>query len=173
MIRTFGKQTLNGSAQPWFGDVLTAAFTPPTFDNPGLLTVANTARYLVGDRIILGAGSAGQNIVIVDRIFSGTVLWVHSEGGAALKAWVNGSIIALDIACAMVAIQASGANSADIWIGSDNTVTNAGAGNAIADLTAYGVFAYGNNPQWNAVRTSDGWMAGANTNTVLVYAVVI
>lgn len=173
MIRTFGKQTLNGAAQPWFGDVLTAAFTPPTFDNPGLVTVANTARYLVGDRIILGAGQAGQNIVIVDRIFSGTVLWVHSEGDAPLKAWVNGSIIALDIACSFVNIQAAGTNTADLWAGSDNTVTSSGGGNAIADIPSFGSFYYTIHGQNNNVRTSDGWMAGANTNVAIVYAIVI
>lgn len=174
MIRSWGVQTLTGAAQPWFGDVLTAAFSPVGDGGPQKVTVASTTLYAVGDRVIIGIGQANPNILLVDRIFSATVLYCHSEGGAPIKAWANSTIIALDIACADVILQQFTSDANPVWIGSDSTVTNAGAGSAFAQILP-GAIPYHLNqaPQWNVMRTTDGWMAGTIGDKTGVAALVV
>jgi hypothetical protein len=162
MLRTFRLQTCTGNAQPLFGDVLTAAFSNvQNNDNYFSVKVADTTLYKVGDRIVLGVGQAGQNIVLVSQIFSSTVLYVQSEGNAPLSYWGNNTIIALSMACADIILTANPTNVDTLWIGSDNTVTSAGAGNVIGALTpSFPPFRFTGNGQWNAIRTTDGWLAG-------------
>jgi hypothetical protein len=174
MLRTFGVQTLTGAAQPWFGDVLTAAFSPTGINKSGfyLVTVANTAKYQIGDRIVLGAGQVGANILLVEKIVSGTVLGCASEGDATVAAWPNGTIIAMDIACAQVIFQAPTSNADPVYLGTDNTVTNAGAGTSFGWCYPGGQYNFGV-AQWNTLRTSEGWMAGTASDKVGVVAVII
>jgi hypothetical protein len=174
MIRPWGVQSLTGSAQPWFGDVLTAAFAPVGDAGPQKVTVASTTFYRVGDRIILGIGQAGANVLMVDRVFSATVLYCRSEGGAALKAWNNSTIIALAINVSLITFQGVDGNAAAIWLGSDNTVTVAG-GSAFRQIqkVAAGVI-----PDWweyrtatsgqNSLNTDLGWMIGTAADKILI-----
>ena len=53
MIRSWRLQTLNGSAQPCFGDTMTAAFLMSPSNVEGVVQVADTTLYQVGDRLIL------------------------------------------------------------------------------------------------------------------------
>jgi len=170
LIRSFGLQAVSGAAQPCLGDVTTAAFVVPAKGQLATVTVANSAIYQVGDRIILGAGQVGPNILKVVKIPAGGVtLLCESEGDAALKAWVSGTILALSIACFRIGFRTPG-NAGLVWLGTDSSVTNAGAGTAFealgnADRYDY-VFHNGQNP----LNTAEIWMAGTPPDTVLVSA---
>jgi len=171
MIRSWGVVALTGNAQPLVGDVTTAAFVVPAEGQLAKVQVANSAKYQVGDRIILGAGSAGANILLVSQIPSGgTTLLCESEGNAKLSAWPNGTIIMLDIVCAVVRFQVIA--SAAIWFGSDNTVTNTGGGTAFEVLHTGGSDSIGQ-PQWNSIRSSELWMAGTLADTIGVAVIVV
>ena len=80
MIRSWGQVTLTGSAQPLFGDTLTAAFSNLAPKNGFyIVTVASTTRYQVGDRIILGVGSGSPtNCLLVGQIPDSTHLYCTS-----------------------------------------------------------------------------------------------
>src|SRR5580693_7651050 len=109
MIRSWGQVTLTGAAQPLFGDVLTAAFSNLAQKN-GFYTVkvASTTRYEIGDRIILGLGSASPtNVLMVGQILNSTTLLCTSEGDAPVSNWAINTLIALDIACAYIEIQST------------------------------------------------------------------
>jgi hypothetical protein len=173
VIRSWGIVTLTGSAQPWFGDVTTAAFVPPKAGVLATVKVANSAKYQVGDRIVLGAGSAGANILIVSQIPSGGVtLLCESEGGAALSAWPNSTIIQLNIACSAIKLQPQQANTGVVYLGSDNTVTNTGGGSAFEALSQLAAESFGI-PQFDTIRTSEGWMAGTANDKVGVAAITV
>lgn len=159
MIRSWGITVLTGAAQPVFGDVLTAAFVPPTGNNFGVLTVASTTRYQVGDRIILGAGNAAPNVVMVQGIKDATHLNVVAEAGGTLKPWVNGTLIALAIACFKIEVNPVAGDGAAVWIGSDNTVTAAPAGSAFAQIPWSIEKSTGQNP----INTDCAWMIGAGS----------
>lgn len=173
MIRSWGVQTLNGNAQPIFGDALTAAFTPVAGRERQYLSVASTSKYQVGDRIRVGYGSAGANIVIVDAITSPTVLQVRSEGNAPLSAWANGTILALDLVCADIYLQYFSSEVHVVWVGTDLTVTNTGGGTAFRQILPGSDWHLNPNPQWNMHRTTDATMAGTNADTVGVMCVVV
>lgn len=166
MIRSWGKVTLNGSAQPWFPDVTTAAIGLP--DGAGIIkvTVASTTKYRNGDRILVSPGAADVDTLMVDTIASSTVLNCKSEGNAPTHTHVTSTVIRLAIACADVMFQVLPGNAQAVWLGSDNTVTNVGGGSAflqMQDVAPNAVptdWRLSNNPQWNAHRTTDGWMAG-------------
>lgn len=179
MIRTWGFQTLTGSAQPWFGDKITAAFSNLKATNGFyFVPVANAAKYVIGDRIILGYGSAGANCLLVGGINTSTnILSCTSEGDAPIAAWPINTVIALDIACYGIQIQAALANAAPVFIGADSTVTNTGGGSAFYELdnvssaqpNSWSLFKYdGQNP----LRTTEGWLAGAATQTFAVAAFI-
>lgn len=175
MIRSWGIVAMTGVAQPIFGDALTVAFVPPFGNNLGVLAVASTTRYRVGDRIILGVGQVGQNVVMVDGIKDATHLYVKSEAGAPLNAWVSTTIIALAINCFKIEVQGVDGNAAATWIGSDNTVAVAG-GSAFTQLQKVAAGAIP--PTWfiendmaqDPLNTNIGWMIGTAADKVGVAA---
>ena len=175
MIRSWGLQTLTGSAQPLFGDKLTAAFSNLKATNGFYFAhVANASQYQIGDRIIFGyGGSSPTNCLMVGAINTVTnVLSLVSEGDAPVSAWPNGTQIVLDVACAVFRINSKIGNSGSIWEGSDSTVTNVGGGSAFQEITAGGSDTFGV-PQWNTLRTSEMWIAGTLNDKVGVAAIII
>lgn len=172
MIRTFRSQALTGAAQPWFGDKITAAFVPPGAGGRCIVQVADSTIYQGGDRIILGAGQAGANILLVTQIPDATHLYCKSEGDAPVSAWAINTLIALDIACYAISfIQFPGA-AATTYLGTDNSVTAAGGGNVFYALSGGGSFMYSKQEGQNPLRTAEGWMAGAATDSMIVAAYV-
>lgn len=179
MIRTWGFQTLTGAAQPWFGDTITAAFKNLKATNGFyFVSVANAAQYAIGDRIILGAGSVGANVLLVGAINTTTnVLSCTSEGDAPVSAWVINTKIALDIACYGIVIQAVEANGAPIYLGADSTVTNVGGGSAFYELLNVSSaqpnsFSFWKYDGQNPLRTTEGWLAGTATQKFAVAAFI-
>jgi hypothetical protein len=176
MIRSWGLQTLTGSAQPTFGDKLTAAFRNLKGEPNGfyLVSVANAARYQLGDRIILGFGGASPtNCLMIGGVNTVTnVLSCVSEGNAPVSNWPINTQIVLDIACATIRINAIQGNAGNIWEGSDSTVTNTGGGSAFQEIFPTGSDTFGI-PQWNTIRTSELWVAGTASDKMGVAAVII
>ena len=179
MIRSWGLVTLGAAAVPWFGDSLAAAFVPAGgSNNTSTVQLASTTRYRQGDRIILGIGQAGANIVLVDNIPDATHLKVRSEGGAALSAWANATLISLAIRCFKVRIQALDGNTGTIWLGTDNTVTNAGGGTAfyqlqkVAAAATPNYYEYGFQNAADALGTQDGWLVGTAADKYAISAEV-
>lgn len=178
MIRTFGVQTLTGAAQPWMGDVTTAAFAPTNSGQYEQVTVASTKFYQVGDRIVLGAGSTSPlpNILRVNKIASATVLDCISESAAQLSAFATNAIIALSIAAWAVDFQNIGVD--PVWLGTDNTVTAVPGGSVFRQLlptsTNYfnSLYRYVKHTGQNPVNTAEGWMIGTAAQTMLVAALV-
>jgi hypothetical protein len=172
MIRSWGLVTLTGDAQPWFGDVTTAAVGLPSSNGIIPVTVASTTKYQVGDRIVLDPDETNADTLLIDSIPSSTVLNCQIEGAAISHTHLNGAIIMLSIACMDVIIQSNAA--AVVWLGSDNTVTAAG-GSAFYQLAATpsAPFRESNCGDHNVVRTSDGWMIGTASQTVGVAAIVL
>ena len=175
MLRSWGIVSLSGSAQPWFGDKLTAAVALPL---GGIIavTVASTAKYQGGDRILLDPGQTNQDALLVDQIFSATVLYCRSEGGALTHTHASNALILLSIACAEIIVtNLSTAN--PVVLGSDNTVTVTPGGSAFTVLyessTQASIFRLTNCVEFNAVRTSDGWMIGTSGQSVGVAAIVV
>jgi hypothetical protein len=178
MIRSWGPTLLTGSAQPWFGDVLTAAVVPPTGQNNLInVTVASTTRYRVGDRIYLDPGQTTQDILLVSKIVSATVLGCQTEG-QTINAHANGALVQLCLAVIDVQIQAVDGNAGTVWLGSDKTVTVKG-GSAFRQLqkVAGGLIP----ADWqstrggtnNIARTDDGWMIGTASDYVCMMAEVL
>jgi hypothetical protein len=176
MIRTFRLQTLTGGAQPLFGDLLTAAVVAPPANGDVIVTVADTTLYQIGDRIILGFGQTTNNVLLVDSKVAGgtTKMRCKSEGDAKVNAYAIGTIIALAMAAMDIVVQVAAGSSNAVWLGTDNTVTNAGLGNAFAQVTA-------SLPPWrmsqsadhNVVRTTDAWMAAVAGTQALVWANIL
>jgi hypothetical protein len=180
MIRTWGFQTLTGSAQPWFGDKITAAFSNVKPDN-GLYTVAvaNAALYIIGDRIILGAGSANANVLLVEGVNATTnILSCASEGNAAVTTQVINTKIALSIACYGILLTGKSGNAGSVWVGADSTVTNSGGGSAFYEIgkvsagTPQSPFSYWKYDGQNPLRTTEGWVAGTLSDTFAAAAFV-
>jgi hypothetical protein len=173
MVRSWRFITMTGSAQPLFGDLLTAAFTGKRGkEGLYLATVADTTKYQVGDRVIFGFGQAKPNLLMVDQLVSSTVLGLASEGNASVSAWGNGAQLCLSIACAQIVAQAAVLNAGNTYFGNDNTVTNTGGGSAFGEAGPSSSWNYGVG-QWNIVRTSEIWIAGAASDKLGVSAVVI
>ena len=173
MIRSWGLVTLTGAAQPWFGDVTTAAVGLAAGDGSIPVTVASTTRYGAGDRIVLDPGQTDADTLIVQGIKSSTVLLCYSEDGSATHTHVTNTILQLSIPAMDVIIQSNAA--AAVWLGSDSTVTAAG-GSAFyrVDPTPSTPFRLaGSVGGANTVRSSDGWMIGTSAQTVAVSAVVL
>jgi len=171
MIRSWAVTTLNGSAQPVFGDVTTAALAATDGSLLINVPVASTTRYEAGDRIVIDPELATQDTLLVDHIVSGTVLACRSEGNKKTNAHTTSAIIQLSIACSQILTQGFSL-SANVYFGSDNTVTNAGGGSAFGYIYPAGAYSIGN-PQYNCQRTSDIWMAGKNADTIGVAAIVL
>ena len=179
MLRSWGIVTLSGSAQPWFGDKVTAAVGLGSAAGIIPVTVASTTNYRVGDRIVLDPQQTNQDTLMVDSIASSTVLNCKSEGGAATHTHAVNALIVLTIACAEIMLQALDGNTATVWLGSDNTVTATPSGTAFQQLQkvaaggAPSLFRYTNSVGTNWVRTSDGWMIGTAADKVAVIAIVV
>lgn len=173
MWRTFGAQTLNGNAQPLLGDKLTAALAVPLHGIDPILTVANTAIYQDGDRITIDPLQTNQDSVLVTSILSPTTMQCTSQG-ATIHAHAVNAILQLDLVCAEVMVQAKSTNANSLFLGTDNTVTSAGGGNVVQELTPGGTpFRMTNSAQYNTVRTNDLWMAGTAAQIAIVAAQVI
>lgn len=175
--RTFGPQTLTGSAQPLMSDVTTAAVVAAPKGVAALITVANTAIYQNDDRIVLEPGTANQDAYKVYNILSSTVLQCVPE--AVPIAHANGSLIALSRNAMDVVVQPKSGGTATVYIGSDKTVTSSGGGNTIAEIgkTTAGTptipWHMAGGTDHDLVNSGDAWMAGADGDVVFVYASVI
>jgi len=178
MIRSWGVNTLGASSQPWFGDVTTAAVGLPDSFGKISVTVASTARYQAGDRILVGPQTATQDVVKVDSIASSTVLNCQSEGNAKTHTHVTNTQIMLDIACAEIIIT-NLASDQPVWLGSDNTVTNTGGGSGfypiepVTGTNQPNSFRVSNSVNSDAIRTSEGWIVGTNGRTYSAAAIVV
>jgi len=173
MWRTFGVQTLTGSAQPILGDVLTAAAEITQDGTVAILTVGSTAnkKYQQGDRLVLDPLQSNQDIVLVTEIISSTQLLCTSQN-SKLHTHASNAIVQLAISCANTIMQAPSTNTEPVWVGTDNTVTNAGAGNAIGVMNAGGTFG-DTGHDLNLFNTADLWMAGTASQTVIVAVEII
>lgn len=174
MVRSWGLVVLSGAAQPWFGDVTTAAVAAMPDGGIIPVTVGSTTRYRVGDRIYIEPDTANQDMLMIDGIPSSTVLNCRLEGGGKTHAHANTSIIQLSIPAMDVIIQSNAA--ASVWLGSDNTVATAGGGSSFYRLDATPSTPFrlaGSIGGANTCRTSDGWMIGTSTQGVLVSAIVL
>ena len=167
MIRSWRLQTLNGSAQPCFGDTMTAAFIPSPSKVEGVVTVADTTLYQVGDRFIMAPGQSIADIVKIDQVKSPLLMLVKSEGDHPLNAHSSTTLIALSNAAQTIRCQAASGNGADAWIGADNTVTNSGGGNVVADLIPSAVYLYETSTGNNGVHTDEVWMAGKSGDKII------
>jgi hypothetical protein len=179
MFRTFGLQTLTGSAQPLFGDKLTAALPIPPAGIDAIATVANTAIYQAGDRINIDPGLASQDTLLVTTILSGTTMQVTSQGGAPQHAHTNGALISLSISAGEVIVQLKDGTAANAVIGADNTVTAVPGGNVIQILyktaasTPTVPFRFTNSMSFNTVRTDDAWIIGTAADTFIATAEIV
>ena len=179
MIRSWGKVTVSGFAQPWFGDVLTAAVALPGSSRIIPVTVGSTTRYRVGDRIYLDPGQTNQDLLLVQQIASPTVLNCVSQGDALTHTHLNGALVQLHLEVIDVQIQAGDGNAGTVWLGSDNTVTASGGGRAFRQLQKVaagqtpndGRSGFGNDH--NMGETSDGWLAGTSSDYVMMAAEVL
>lgn len=180
MIRTWGFQTLNGNAQPLFGDKITAAFNALKAPN-GLyvLTVANAALYVIGDRIILGVASGSTtNCLLVEKLdTTNNLVYCASEGDAPVSAWASNTQLMLDIACYGLVIQLASATTNPVYLGADSTVTKTGTGSAFYELlniasmppASFSLFKYdGQNP----LRSSEIWFAGTSADKLTAAAFI-
>lgn len=170
MIRTWGFQTLNGNAQPLFGDKITAAFNALKATN-GLyvLTVANAALYQIGDRIILGVASGSPtNCLLVETVnTTANTLSCASEGDAPVSAWAVNTQLMVDIACYGLVIQPATANTHVVYLGTDSTVTATPGGSAFYELVNVSSaqpnsFSFWKYDGQNPIRSSEIWLIGTS-----------
>ena len=170
MWRTFRKQALTGSAQPIFGDKLTAAMAVPINGVDPVITVADTTIYWEGDRITIDAGQATADTVRIIKKLTATTMQVNNEG-APLHAHAVNAIIALAIPATEILISGNGGA---VYLGTDNTVTSTGGGNVIYEILPGASFRDTYTANWNTVRTDDLWMAGGGvSDSAIVAAQVI
>jgi hypothetical protein len=179
MIRTFGPQTMTGSAQPLMSDVTTAAVAIPLKDQDVIIPVANSAIYQVGDRITLEPLTTNQDTYKISVIPSGGTTLQGSLEGAAGHTHASGVIIQLANPAMDVVVQPIDGGTGPVIIGSDNTVTNAAGGNAIyrLDKTAAGTqpnpWHMAGGTDHNICNTAEAWMAGTTGDKAFVYSVQI
>jgi hypothetical protein len=172
MIRSWGLVTLTGAAQPWFGDVTTAAVGLPNGDGLIPVTVASTTRYRVGDRFYLDPETNTQDILLVDTITSSTVLSCKSEGDAKTHTHGSGAVIQLSIPAAEINVQPLSTNTQTVFLGADNTVTNVPGGSVSREILPSSPPSANLSIGYNIMRTSDGWMVGTAGDKVIVAATV-
>lgn len=172
MWRTFGLQTLSGTAQPLLGDKLTAALPIAPNGVDPILTVASTTNYQQGDRIVIDPGLNTQDEVLVITIKSSTQMQCSLQG-ATMHAHAVNAVLQLDIPAAEIIVQTSSGAANSVFLGTDSTVTNVGGGKAFYEVIPGQPFRMTNSGQYNSVRTNDAWMAGTATQTVIVAAQVI
>ena len=179
MFRTFGLQTFTGTAQPLFGDKLTAALPIPPAGIDGIATVANTGIYQVGDRINIDPGLTNQDTLLVSAILSPTTMRVSSQGNAPQHAHAVNAIISLSISAAELFVQLKDGTAGNAYVGSDNTVTAVPGGNVVQIIykTAAGtptaIFRATNSATFDMCRTDDLWIIGTANDTFIAAAEVI
>lgn len=165
MIRSWGQQTLSGNAQPCFGDVTTLAVPAPLDLSNFTIPVASTALYEQGDRIKVYyqpnplAAPFTPIILLVTALKTSQLLQVKSEGDAPVPFIPSGSIIALDVTCFAIEFHTPTGTTA-FWIGTDPTVTLAGAGTAFKSMLASTDYIYEYQNGANGLSSGDLWMAG-------------
>ena len=109
----------------------------------------------------------------IDQITSPLKMLVKSEGDHPLNAHSSTSLTALAIAAQTIKIKAASGNSASVWPGVDNTVTNTGGGNVIDELIPSAVLIYETSTGNNGVHTDELWMAGTSGDKVIASAEVL
>lgn len=177
MLRTMGKKTLTGVAQPVLGDVLiTTAINGRTpASAPTLITVANTIFYDVGDRIVIDPLMTYKNSYKITQILSATTMLGDLEG-AAPNPHAVGAIIQWANMCGNVIVQPVPAGSGPVAVGPDNTVALDLSGKTVYLIEPVAAGAKPNdwqmNPNggFNSCNSSEAWMIGAAGVVVLTYA---
>ena len=173
MWRTFRAQALTGAAQPIFGDKLTAAMAVPIDGVDPIITVADTTIYWDGDRITIDPDLANADTVRIIKRLTATTMQVNNEG-APLHAHAVNAIIALSIPATEIIVSIkSRVGAGSIFLGTDNTVTNAGGGNVIYEVLPGYPFRDTYTSNWNTERTDDLWMAGGISDSAIVAAQVV
>jgi hypothetical protein len=175
VIRSWGFQTITGAAQPLFGDKTTAAFKNngqvygriTNTSGEYTVSVAKASLYQLGDRIILGAGSPGANVLLVGGINTVTnILTCTSEGDAPVANWPSGTAIALSVHCYGILVSGLSGNLDSVWVGSDQTVTNAGGGSAFFEVAKVAAgapqtpFTFWKYDGADPLNTNEVWVAG-------------
>jgi hypothetical protein len=178
MIVTFGLQTLGATAQPLFADKITAALAIPPVGIDPIVTVANTAIYQTGFRLLIDAGQAAQDVLRVGTILTSTTMSCSYESAQPHAHAVN-AVIALAIGACEIVVQPIDGGTGDVILGTDNTVTALMAGSAFCKInkTASGTMSQGyrmtNTVDHNVVRTDDVWIVGTTGDKYLASAVVL
>lgn len=180
MLRSWRLRALVGTtAVPVFGDVLTAAVAIPPESGLALITVADTTLYRVGDRIVVDPLQTNRDSYRIATIVTGTTMRGYLEGATG-HTHASAALVQLAIACQDVVATGVPANAAATFIGSDNTVTNAGLGNVVGVLEKVdagvqppsfhlnGIGVTGQNP----FNTAEMWMAGGAADGIIAYALV-
>ena len=174
MLRTLGLVTLSGNAQPVLGDALTAAITAVDQNLGVTITVASTAWYQIGDRIVADPLQLNQDTYRITQILSSTQMVGMLEGIAG-HTHNSGALLQLAIACGNVVLQ--NLSAADVVVvGADNTITTGFGGKSCFVIEPFTAPEQPNdwqlNPNggFNTCNTSEGWMIGTSGQTVLAYA---
>jgi hypothetical protein len=178
MFRTFGPRTLTGTAQPIIGDVLAAALVEPTSPQLVPITVANSAIYQQGDRIVIDPLTVNSDEYKVEQILNSTTLLCSYpvNGGHAHS---NGAIIQLGNACIDLVVLPLAGGAGPLYIGTDNNITNTPTGNIITRIEK--VVAGTAGKEWhgaggtgnNIINTAEAWMVGTAADVALTYALVL
>lgn len=183
-LRSFGVQTLLGTAQPVLSDVTTAAVAVPPDGVDAYIPVANNLYYQVGDRIVLEPGTTNQDSykVTAKRTAAGatsTTFLQCSLEGATGHAHASGVQIAIAIPAIDVVVTPVDGGAGPVIIGADNTVTVTPGGSCCTrlDKTAAGTQAnswhMAGGVDHNIVDSADAWMIGTLNDLVFVYALVL
>lgn len=141
MTTGFQSIAATGTPQPLLGQALTAAVLPST--NPVNVAVGNSADFQVGDWAILfdnSGPSLVQEAVLVMAIVDSTHVKVGHSGdviapGITGNYTTSGWLIQAS-KCNSVYIQTKKGNAADIWIGTNASMSSATGAYCYADLTA-------------------------------------
>ena len=163
MWRTFGIQTLTGSAQPLFSDQLTASLVIAASDPlEASVTIADTSRYRVGDLVVIAPGTFAAASVQITTITSATSMLVKLISGI-LSGHAANAPLALALPYAELTVQVP-LGGAEVTVGLDNAITAAPSGNVIEQIQPTGSFVDRDG------YTLDFWIVGTTGQTVMVAA---
>lgn len=171
MIRSWRFRTCSGAAQPAFGDVLTAALAYTPNRQNVILTVADTTLWQPTDQIIIAPQTAGKLSVQVTKIVDATHLLCQTVGDTPVPAggFANSTIIVLSKACFAIHFRTP-TGTVGVYLGPDNTVTNAGLGSSFELLVGQDRWDYSFQNASNPLHTEELWMAGGAADKVGVAA---
>jgi hypothetical protein len=171
LIRSWRFRTCSGSAQPVFGDVLTAAlpFTPNKFNL--VLTVADTTLWALGDQLVITPQTTTSLMLQIVKILTATTMLCETVGDQAMPAagYANSSILVLSKACYGIHLRTL-TGTVGVYLGTDSTVTNAGLGSAFEDLVGADRYDYIFHNGANPLHTEELWMAGGASDKVGISA---